>query len=745
MTATTPRGRRLDPLRPRTLLAALAVLALLNGLALAGTLAWPGRAPAAEAPASLPDTLLFLHYPAESATGPWDQELLALDPRTGRAGTLLAGVAAPTVAPDGRQLFFAEYRKDDAGRRLAVAAVASATLTRQWATEVAAEGATEAAPAWGLRTWLQAAVTEDRVYVVTHRAETAEPVTIVALDRADGRERARWTVDLEGHTVTSLALVAPPGSDRLYLLTDLDVQRSSPPEKFALFRFRLPDGQEEARRLPLTGPEIGSFLWGGRLIADGGALVSVGFARSGAGVSVQLLDLGSGAVESFELAFRPGEEFLPYEQALSHDGRRLFVLVPPTGELAIVDLAERRVEQVVPLDLGPAGAASAPGPLERAWLAFRELFVGTAAAKFLFVGEMQLSPDGTRLYAVGTRGQGHAAGPAGVWVIDTTTWRVIDRWLPEVAPHRIALSGDGRFLYVQQAPWGTGADAGVVRAIETASGVEAFVSAPLRRTELVPLADLYRERYGRSPAPGGVRPGGSPSFTTLAALGGSLSASWVAQGDAVTVTARFTVPRTGAPVQPGQPEVRYEPPARVLATLCRGVTCTVRDRTVALEEVGYGVYRAALPTSEAGVWSVEVAAEWPEGLRRRAFLPDALTVQRAFAGTDGRRYVLRVTTDPERPAVRQEANVRAAFVDAETGAPLAFGVTLADGLPEQVRAEFFSQAGFTGRELSAVGHGVYEGTVSLWSAERWRVAITFRLAGVSELASFVAGTLEVGP
>jgi hypothetical protein len=50
--------------------------------------------------------------------------------------------------------------------------------------------------------------------------------------------------------------------------------------------------------------------------------------------------------------------------------------------------------------------------------------------------------------------------------------------------------------------------------------------------------------------------------------------------------------------------------------------------------------------------------------------------------------------------------------------------------------------GVTSRELDAVDHGIYAGTVHLWASGTWRVQATLvRADGPS--ASFVAGSVRV--
>jgi hypothetical protein len=54
-------------------------------------------------------------------------------------------------------------------------------------------------------------------------------------------------------------------------------------------------------------------------------------------------------------------------------------------------------------------------------------------------------------------------------------------------------------------------------------------------------------------------------------------------------------------------------------------------------------------------------------------------------------------------------------------AALPEGVSLADGLPDEVRADRYPTGGVTGVSLGPIGHGECAGSVEFWSAETWRV------------------------
>lgn len=88
-------------------------------------------------------------------------------------------------------------------------------------------------------------------------------------------------------------------------------------------------------------------------------------------------------------------------------------------------------------DLGGIGRAIA------GWLA------PSANAKTLLQPGLALSPDGTRVYAIGILPpQNYISGSTGVDVFDTTSMRQVDHWAPLGDLVSIAVSSDGRQVYL---------------------------------------------------------------------------------------------------------------------------------------------------------------------------------------------------------------------------------------------------------------------------------------------------------
>ncbi len=584
------------------------------------------------------------------------------------------------------------------------------------------------------------AVTDRRIYVIPGYWNTHEPITVVGLDRASGNEVSRWSIPREGkNAASSVFIYASPDGSTLYLL-DLTIDASgaqtTPP---VYLRVRASDGHVENRH-ELTAPDGERYFPTGRIAPDGHTLYTVGawMPTSGGGLAMQFFDLDTGTLlPSLELPFQSADGLVDHEEAVSPDGRSLYVLSPTTGEVAIVDVESRSIKQVVPIK---GLTASGPSLLARIIGTLRGLVVQQAAAKFYFSGDMQLSPDGTRLYALGLKGSGYEAMPAGVIAIDTTNWQVVDRWLPDTQINFLQLGGDGSTLYVQ-----TSDSSGRMQltTLDTRTGVANPVDTDVPGY-VSSLRQIYLQRYGKLP---GTSIGVSAPSTPLAQLDVSVDRSSILAGDSVTIDARFVDPRSGQLVEQAQKDVQFDPPTQVNATFYHGQIGT-DDVVIPLQQVGYGHYRGNAVLKDPKVWSIRVDATRANAPGSRATLTNAITVQAAFPGTDGRRYVLKLTTDPAQPPTGKETTVRVAFVDAEQGTPLPDSVDLTDGAPTPIDAAFFLGMGDPGQAsamtsltLHPARHGRYEGTVTFKKAGSWSIQINSR-AG-NQAIPIPAGTLQV--
>lgn len=746
--------------RVRSLVAVVLILSLVAGLGIVAAMAAGNRereeTVAGVEPVTVPDTLLFSTYDQQTGRS----SLAALVPGHRLPQPILetAGFYPPTdaaISPDGNQ-FVVRQVEEIGGRQVGtVIALATDTLETQWRAQVMElatpagamtpnSGPIDERPQLMLDS---VAATADRVYVAGHVWQAADPITITVLDRVTGAEVARWAVDTGGRAPGFARLLASPDGASLVVLastwdtlpSDQDPDGEEGPILYA--RLRLPQGTVEARTVVEAQPGTVP-LWDGRPTPDGRWLYGV-VNQSARRVSVNFLDLTSGAIgPSLDLASSEQADYFPYEHVVSPDGRRLYVLAPTTGELAIIDLERQRIERRVAIEREAEPADTSR--LERLLTTLRGLLVREAAAKFSFAsGGMQLSPDGSRLYAIGFQGEGYQATVNGIWVIDTASWRIVGHWLPGTSPGGIYLSQDGRYLYAPR--WRTNSSQIELGVLDTATGVEVF-TVPIGTPDVTTLAEIYRRTFGRAPASGTLPSSAPADARPIAALTASADPASVFVGHPTTIEARFVDPVTGGLLRQGQGGVRYDPPDRVIAALAyRGSDNPV---TVELEPAGYARYRGQVALAKAGPWTLTVVAERDDSFDSRAYRTAAVTVLPTFDGTDGRAYVLRITTDPEQPVAHQRTLFRLAFVDAETGKPLPAEVTIADGSPSGVFTPLVSfylgvDGGATTGRFEPVGHGVYEGHVTFWEAGTWWVEVSMRHADGSVVPVMV-GAIGVG-
>lgn len=130
---------------------------------------------------------------------------------------------------------------------------------------------------------------------------------------------------------------------------------------------------------------------------------------------------------------------------VARSGDALYVWDPVAAVLSRVDLLSGDVTE------SPSQAAAAPGPLDAVGAFGRRLgnwIAPSALAKLLLDPGLVVSPDGTRVYAIGVASAAPTgAGSTGVYAFDARSLAPVGHWAPTADFTSIAISADGRFVY----------------------------------------------------------------------------------------------------------------------------------------------------------------------------------------------------------------------------------------------------------------------------------------------------------
>jgi hypothetical protein len=152
--------------------------------------------------------------------------------------------------------------------------------------------------------------------------------------------------------------------------------------------------------------------------------------------------------------------------AVSPDGTSLFAWNPVAAVLTRVDLASGESTTAQ----GPTKAALERGPLA----ALGDWLAPTAAAKTFLLGGMVVSPDGSRVYALGIgnpASERDSGGSTGIYAFDAAAMTSLGRWQPTADFVSLAVSRDGRFVYAAGLP---GVDASGKSQTQQAASITVF-------------------------------------------------------------------------------------------------------------------------------------------------------------------------------------------------------------------------------------------------------------------------------
>lgn len=653
---------------------------------------------------------------------------------------LANGSSGVQFSPDGYQMVLFRQEPSEAETRYFIDSFATDSVGRQWETELLTVAGNPGADSDFTNVpRLVSAITDDRVYAAVLTTDTRPTLTVHALFNRNGRPRGLLEIELPEQTADTrvfqgnIFLYAPPDNEHVYLFLESfgDPGKGRQLQLFTIDRLDMTIVNEQGIN---ANPEQEFWFWGARPTMDGDALYGLQQDRGGSEMRVQFLEFETGERTIIDLPFvSPGQyENVTTASVLSHDGQRMYVIDQQGASVAVINLAERRLERAFPLDRGD----------------FASQFEG-GGDQYLFGYTATLSADGSEIY-IATTEQNASPGDdlwqSGVWVIDATIWRISDFIPIEGFIDGIHLAPAEGAIYVQARA--------TPSATEQATELIEILPAnaqPVIRQFQVPTtdstyhqlrspADIYRSQYSRSPAIDGARLTDSETFSTLPRLEVTTGPPVVAAGQQAMVEVRVLDPASGDLLTAEQQNVRFKQAAGVTAV----IDSPNGDRQfLVLGQVEPGVYRGGVTVQTEGRWTVDVAVSDAGGQSWVAPQVSQIDVAPTFTGSDGRAYLFELSTEPEPPAANQDVTVRLRLIDAQTGEPMPETVTLSE-LPERIDARFTQgQESFQTVILCQVANGVYEGINRFWSPGPHTATILIQPDGQTQM-TIPANTIEVG-
>lgn len=692
--------------------------------------------------ADVPDTYLVSYDRVTSAEEIAESITLLFDPARDIASSLHSG-SVQAISPDGRWLVYGRSEaQSETNRRFFFSVLDAASGAVTWEREVE--------PFAG-----RIAVVGERIYGVHFSANGSDPPTLTAYRLADGVDAGTVEFDV-GNVIDPIwwrihggvGLFATPDGAALRLVF-VQADESGLSGTRVVLTYRAADLMlESVVSQPLLQNPDGSSSFGidfysARLTPDGGAAYGLDFTPTEP--ELRFLDFESAAVTAIALPFTiqpqsPADANAPMTPVPSHDGRWLY-LIGRSGEVAVLDLLERRLARRFPLDLNGHTLPAAP---EQVW-----------NSRW---GAGLLSHDGRRIYLFHSRAANlnDPTSPVlstGVWVIDVERWVVAESWqLPAIVlPVALSLDGSELFCVTYSSPeyapprrelYALDTMTGQLRPSNADFQVPATTADSTVRV-LEALRQEYSSFYGFSPASGEVAPADLATYSTLPLVELAVPGATLPAGSQVSFEIRFHDPASGLPLTAATRQVRYDPAAGVTLTLSHAEQ---GDIIVVPLELSEGVFQAVQRLDATGDWDAVVSVRQADGTGWSQAWPEAVEITPSFLGSDGRRYIFQLSSSPAQAAVAQEIAVRVTLVDAATLAALPEWVEIEGGLPERIEVSFLNLQieSFRRVTLEEAVHGVYEGLgVFQWEG-RWQATLSFRVPGVEGPPFNVqAGELEI--
>ncbi len=140
-----------------------------------------------------------------------------------------------------------------------------------------------------------------------------------------------------------------------------------------------------------------------------------------------------------------------------------------------------------------------------------------------------------------------------------------------------------------------------------------------------------------------------------------------------------------------------------------------------------GRYLASTTLLATGFWDAEITVTGIDGRSWHFTFARALEIVPSWEGSNGKRYVFQVNTEPSQPAVDQTVAVSARFVDIDSGAPLPEGSEILADFPDQLTVTFDSNgSGIASASLVRSTDGTYQGEETFWTDGDWEISFEIR-------------------
>ena len=679
----------------------------------------PSLAPVTGPDGSVPEVadVQFLRIIEQGGDG--RSELHFYSPPFNSANPLLAAGGQVLVSPDGQSIISERGLPDQPG--LSVLAGFQFGGDDAWETRLAAPRALE--------------IGNDVVYVLNTREDGL--FQIQSLDLVSGSVTTSWPLagtDARPSTLRSIRLILSPDGARLTVLAE---QTGAEAERW----IRSVTGYD-----PGTGEVTGQFqqeidrpgedgirdfsVNGARKLAGQNVLYSAVPDAATLQVRLQFLDLDTGELSSLAvpmtarsvpLADQRGENEV--HLVPSNTGAMLYVIQSRLRQVAVIDLRARNVIGVFPMTASEAEQAILESSLNR--VSFMEVL---------------LSPDGTWLYLAVNRERNQAINgypsQSPIWVFNTTTWQVADRWMVGGLPRRMTMSGNGARIYVRSAR----ADGSVhLTSFDTATGDTIDVWPVLPSPEwadiqrIVALPQIYHDQHGFRPRAANTSPRDNPIVAVLPGV--KIDAVGALTGTETVITARVVDPIAGTPATESN-TLRFDPEATVAIELSNGSQQAILVPSV----VEPGRYEGRTRLNFPGTWDAKITIINRDGTTWTVYQPGAVDVDQGLGieGGDGYRFIVR----PANPVNRRTITLRVWLVEGQSGERLADDSAVADQIQTATIRLTHPEGGVVEETLERLDNDSFLAWVRFASAGNWSAEINLTLDNGDQI-TVGAGEIEI--